>query len=237
LKESIFDRFSSTWWDKEGPMKMLHSMHETRMLFIKERIMKKYQTFDNFYNILKTKKILDLGCGAGILSESLAKEGASIIAVDQSKKLIKEAEKRAKSKNLKIDYQCTTIKALQEKKNKFDIIICLEVIEHIENFKDFIRLTFKCLNKNGIVIFSTINRSKLSFISTILLAENILKVVPKNTHNWNMYIKPEEIVNLANEHNLKLDKLTGLLPLPTFSGFRWIRMKNTKANYIISFIN
>ena len=128
MKQSIFDKISSKWWDKEGPMKMLHTMHETRMLFIKERILNKYQELGNLKNIFKNKKILDLGCGGGILSESLAEEGAELIAIDQSKKLINEAKKRAKLKNFKINYQCKSIENLKEKKMKFDIIICLEVI-------------------------------------------------------------------------------------------------------------
>ncbi|MAJ24235.1 MAG: bifunctional 3-demethylubiquinol 3-O-methyltransferase/2-polyprenyl-6-hydroxyphenol methylase [Rickettsiales bacterium] len=237
MKQSIFDRFSSTWWDKEGPMKMLHSMNETRMLFIQERIMNRYHRLESFKNILNKKKILDLGCGGGILSESLAEFNANITAIDESKKLIQEAKKRADLKRLKINYKCSSIDVLYEKKFKFDIIICLEVIEHVTNFKEFLKTTFQCLNKDGIIILSTINRSTISYISTILVAENILRLVPKKTHNWDMYIKPEEIINIAKQKSLKIDKLRGLLPFPTLSGFKWIRVKNTKANYIISFIN
>ena len=237
MKQSIFDKISSKWWDKEGPMKMLHTMHETRMLFIKERILNKYQELGNLKNIFKKKKILDLGCGGGILSESLAEEGADLIAIDQSKKLINEAIKRAKSKNLKINYQCTSIKNLKEKNTKFDIIICLEVIEHVEDYKNFLKFTFECLKKNGIIIFSTINRNCLSYISTIFLAEKVLKLVPNKTHDWNMYIKPEEILKLSNQKNFKLDKIKGLLAIPTLNGFKWIRTNNTKNNYIISIIN
>ena len=237
MKQSIFDKISSKWWDKEGPMKMLHTMHETRMLFIKERILNKYQELDNLKNIFKNKKILDLGCGGGILSESLAEEGAELIAIDQSKKLINEAKKRAKLKNFKINYQCKSIKNLKEKKMKFDIIICLEVIEHVEDYKSFLKFTFECLKKNGIIIFSTINRNCLSYISTIFLAEKVLKLVPNKTHDWNMYIKPEEILKLSNQKNFKLDKIKGLLAIPTLNGYKWIRTNNTKTNYIISIIN
>ncbi len=237
MKQSIFDKISSEWWDKEGPMKMLHSMHETRMLFIKERIMNKYQELGNLKNIFKKKKILDLGCGGGILSESLAEEGANITAIDQSKKLISEAKKRAKLKNFKINYQCTNIKNLKEKNIKFDIILCLEVIEHVEDYKNFLKLSFECLKHNGVIIFSTINRNCISYISTIFIAEKVLKIVPNNTHNWNMYVKPEEILNLCKEKNLKLDKIKGLLAIPTLKGFNWIRTNNTKTNYIISIIS
>ena len=105
-------------------------------------------SFIQLKEILEKKSILDLGCGGGILSESLAEEGANILAIDQSKKLISEAKKRAKSKKLKIDYQCQSIKSLKRKKNKFDIILCMEVIEHVQDYRSFIKLAFECLKKD-----------------------------------------------------------------------------------------
>ena len=237
MKESIFDKISSEWWDKNGPMKMLHSMNETRMLFIKERIINKYQKLGSFKEILEKKVILDLGCGGGILSESLAEEGANIMAIDQSYKLINEAKKRAKSKKLKIDYQCLSIKSLKGKRAKFDIILCMEVIEHVQDYKSFIKLAFECLKKDGIIIFSTINKSVLSYFTTIFLAEKILKLVPSKTHDWDMYVKPEEILEVAETFKFKLDKIKGLAAIPSLQGFKWIRINNTNANYIISIIN
>ncbi len=237
MKESIFDKLSSEWWDKNGPMKMLHSMNETRMLFIKERIINKYQKLGNLKEILEKKSILDLGCGGGILSETLAQEGANILAIDQSKKLINEAKKRAKSKKLKIDYQCQNIKSLKGKKAKFDIILCMEVIEHVQDYRNFIKLAFECMKKDGIIIFSTINKSFLSYFTTIFLAEKILKLVPSKTHDWDMYVKPEEILEVAEKFSFRLDKIKGLAAIPSLQGFKWIRINNTKANYIISIIN
>ena len=237
MKESIFDKISSEWWDKNGPMKMLHSMNETRMLFIKERIINKYQEVGTLREILEKKAILDLGCGGGILSEALAEEGANVKAIDQSTKLINEAKKRAKSKKLKIDYQCQSIKSLKEKSIKFDVILCMEVIEHVEDYKSFIKLAFECLKKDGIIIFSTINKSVLSYFTTIFLAEKVLKLVPSKTHDWDMYIKPEEILEVAETFRFKLDKIKGLAAIPSLQGFKWIRINNTKANYIISIIN
>jgi 2-polyprenyl-6-hydroxyphenyl methylase/3-demethylubiquinone-9 3-methyltransferase len=237
LKESIFDKISTEWWDKNGPMKMLHSMNETRMLFIKERIINKYQKLGSFKEILEKKLILDLGCGGGILSETLAEEGANILAIDQSKKLINEAKKRAKSKNLKIDYQCQSIKSLKGKRAKFDIILCMEVIEHVQDYRNFIKVAFECLKKDGIIIFSTINKSFLSYLTTIFLAEKVLKLVPSKTHDWDMYVKPEEIMEVAEKFSFRLDKIRGLAAIPSLRGFKWIRINNIKANYIISIIN
>ena len=237
MKESIFDKISLEWWDKNGPMKMLHSMNETRMLFIKERIINKYQKLGSLKEILEKKLILDLGCGGGILSETLAEEGANILAIDQSKKLINEAKKRLKSKKLKIDYQCQSIKNLKEKRTKFDIILCMEVVEHVQDYRNFIKLAFECLKKDGIIIFSTINKSILSYFTTIFLAEKILKLVPSKTHDWDMYVKPEEIMEVAEKFSFRLDKIQGLAAIPSLQGFKWIRIDNTKANYIISIIN
>jgi 2-polyprenyl-6-hydroxyphenyl methylase/3-demethylubiquinone-9 3-methyltransferase len=237
LNESFFDKISSEWWDKNGPMKMLHSMNETRMLFIKERIINKYQKLGSLKKILEKKLILDLGCGGGILSETLAEQGANIVAIDQSKKLINEAKKRAKSKKLKIDYQCQSIKSLKSKNTKFDIILCMEVVEHVQGYRSFIKLAFECLKKDGIIIFSTINKSFLSYLTTIFLAEKVLKLVPSKTHNWDMYVKPEEILEVAEKFSFKLDKIKGLAAIPSLQGFKWIRINNTKANYIISIIN
>ena len=237
MNESFFDKISSEWWDKNGPMKMLHSMNETRMLFIKERIINKYQKLGSLKKILEKKLILDLGCGGGILSETLAEQGANIVAIDQSKKLINEAKKRAKSKKLKIDYQCQSIKSLKSKNTKFDIILCMEVVEHVQGYRSFIKLAFECLKKDGIIIFSTINKSFLSYLTTIFLAEKVLKLVPSKTHNWDMYVKPEEILEVAEKFSFKLDKIKGLAAIPSLQGFKWIRINNTKANYIISIIN
>ena len=167
MQQSNFDKFSEGWWDKEGPMKMLHSMHETRMLFIKERITHRYQKLGIFKDIIKKKKILDLGCGGGILSEDLAREGANVKAIDSSSKLIKEAKRRAVDGKLKINYENCDISKIFNRKEKYDIIISLEVIEHIKDFPRFLNNTFGCLNKNGLIIISTINRSILSYISTI----------------------------------------------------------------------
>ncbi len=237
MKESIFDKISTEWWDKNGPMKMLHSMNETRMLFIKERIIHKYQKVGNLKEILKKKTILDLGCGGGILSEALAIEGANIMAIDKSTKLINEAKKRAKSKKLKIDYQCKSINSLKVKGTKFDIILCMEVVEHVKDFRSFINLAFGCLKKDGIIMFSTINKSFLSYFTTIFLAEKILRLVPSKTHDWDMYIKPNEILEVAKKFKFKLDKVIGLAAIPSLQGFNWIRINNTKANYIISIIS
>ena len=113
----------------------------------------------------------------------------------------------------------------------------MEVVEHVQGYRSFIKLAFECLKKDGIIIFSTINKSFLSYLTTIFLAEKVLKLVPSKTHNWDMYVKPEEILEVAEKFSFKLDKIKGLAAIPSLQGFKWIRINNTKANYIISIIN
>ena len=237
LQQSNFDQFADSWWDKNGSMKILHSMHETRMLFIKERIKNRFNNFKDFKSIMKKKTILDLGCGGGLLSEDLSSYGANIIAVDSSKELIKIAKERAFKNKIKIDYRNTTIQKLAEKKIKFDIIISLEVIEHVKDYRIFLNNIFKCLNTNGILILSTINRTLFSYLSTILIAEKIFKLVPDSIHDWNLYLKPKEIIEHCQKSKMQLDKLSGLFPIPSIKGIQWIRTKSSKSNYILSIIN
>ncbi len=237
MQQSNFDDLSQDWWKNDGPMKLLHSMNKTRMLFIQERLLNRYKPLKNIQNIFLKKKLLDLGCGGGILSESLAKKGAKVTALDTSRSLIKLAQKRALEKKLTINYQVGEISSLKNKKNKFDIIISLEVIEHVANYKIFLEDIFSCLSKNGIIIISTINRNFFSYISTILVAEKILNLVPPGTHDWNKYIKPNEIIEYAEKHNYLLDKKSGLLPIPSVKNFNWIRTSSTCTNYILSLIN
>ena len=115
---------------------------------------------------------------------------------------------------------------LKKKSMKFDIIISLEVIEHVSDYKAFLSDIHSCLNKKGIIILSTINRNLISYFTTILIAEKILKLVPNGTHDWNKYLKPEEITEFYKKYNLKLDKKVGLFPVPCGKNFKWIRFKN-----------
>lgn len=234
MQQSNFDSFSNEWWKKDGPLKLLHSMNKTRLLFIQERLLNRYKSLKQINNIFSKKSILDLGCGGGILSESLAKKGANVTAIDTARSLIDIAKKRAIKEKLKINYKIGDIESIKSKKIKFDIIISLEVIEHVENYKMFLKDIFSCLNKNGLIIISTINRSFFSYLSTILFAEKILKLVPSGTHDWKKYVKPEEIEEFANKYGFLLDKKCGLLPLPIGSNFNWIRTNGVSSNYILS---
>ena len=237
MQQSNFDNFSDQWWKNDGPVKLLHSMNKTRMLFIQERLLNRYQTLKTIEEVFLKKNILDLGCGGGILAESLAKKGANVTAIDTSKSLIDVAKKRALNKNLKINYKVGGIESLKNKNTKFDIIISLEVIEHVSDYEIFLQDIFSCLKKNGIIIISTINRNFFSYLSTIFIAEKILRIVPEGTHDWDKYIKPCDILICSEKYKIHLDKKSGLLQIPFGWSFKWIRTKNITSNYILSLIN
>ena len=125
----------------------------------------------------------------------------------------------------------------KKKSVKFDIIISLEVIEHVKDYKQFLFDIYSCLNKDGIIILSTINRNLISYFTTIFIAEKILKLVPEGTHDWDKYIKPDEIIGFYEKYNLILDKQVGLFPIPCNKNFKWIRTSKISSNYILSIIN
>ena len=237
MQQSNFDSYSDEWWKEDGPLRLLHSMNETRLLFIQERILNRYKSCKNLGDIFKKKSILDLGCGGGILSESLANKGGKVTACDTSSSLIKVAKKRASKQKLSINYKVGGIDLFKKKSIKFDIIISLEVIEHVKDYPKFLFDINSCLNKDGIIILSTINRNFISYFTTILIAEKFLKLVPNGTHDWNKYIKPNEIVEFYEKYNLKLDKKVGLFPIPCKKNFKWIRTSKVSSNYILSIIN
>lgn len=237
MQQSNFDDFAKDWWDSNGSMRMLHSMHKTRMLFILERIKNRFKNFSDLKTIFKNKTVLDLGCGGGLLAESLCQKEANVVAIDSSLDLIKMANKRAEKKGLKIDYQNITIETLIKKQLKFDIVISLEVIEHVEDYKKFLQDIFHVLKPKGLIILSTINRNYFSYITTILFAEKILKLVPDGVHDWKYYVKPIEVLEVGKKSNIILDKISGLTPIPSLNGFQWIRTNNSYGNYIISLKN
>ncbi len=225
LKRSEFDHFSglaSEWWQKNGKFKTLHDIQPIRIKFIQEIFNKKN---------LEKIKILDLGCGGGLISEELAKLGANVTGIDFVKENIHAARIHAKQNNLKINYK--TLNFEKERINsKFDMIIIFEVLEHLSNWKYFLEKIQFNLNPNGKLIISTINRNLLSKLLTIDIAENYLKWIPINTHTYYKFIKPNELEYILRENNFKNIKFKGLEYQPLKKEWRLSQM--TRVNYFCS---
>ncbi|MEC7143651.1 MAG: bifunctional 2-polyprenyl-6-hydroxyphenol methylase/3-demethylubiquinol 3-O-methyltransferase UbiG [Pseudomonadota bacterium] len=231
-KEEIqkFSNLADEWWDIKGKFKPLHMFNPIRIEYITEKIKHHFNIKNNKSNYLKGLTILDIGCGGGLIAEPMARLGASVTGIDASYKNIKVAELHSKNNNLKINY---LNKSPEQLKNfdKFDIILNLEIVEHVENVDLYIQSCSNLIKKEGLMFTATINRTIESYIKAIIGAEYILRWLPIGTHDWNKFIKPEELEkNLLNQ-NFRTENISGLQFNPIFN--KWKKSNNLSVNYII----
>tara|TARA_B100000767_G_scaffold270222_1_gene293504 strand:- start:637 stop:1272 length:636 start_codon:yes stop_codon:yes gene_type:complete len=180
---------------------------------------------------LKNLKILDIGCGGGLISEPMTRLGAKVTGIDASVKNIEVAKLHARKNDLEINYLNTVPEDLDEE-DKYDVILNLEVVEHVENLDLYLSSCFKLLKKNGIMFTATINRTLTSYIKAIVGAEYILRWLPVGTHDWNKFIRPEELEKKLTDLNFSITDLSGLSFNPIFQ--KWKKTKDISVNYIIS---
>ena len=227
-----FSKIAEEWWNPEGKFKPLHKFNPIRISYIKENIIK---TFKLDYNKipLKNIKILDIGCGGGLLSEPMCRLGAKVTGIDASDKNIKVAKLHSKKNNLKIDYLCTSPEKFNVK-DKFDVILNMEIVEHVENVNFFLKSCSKLLKKNGIMFVATLNKTLKSYIFAIVGAEYILRWLPIGTHEWEKFLKPDELISILEKNDLKLDRVDGM----NFNLIRnkWNVSNDKSVNYIAKFI-
>ena len=191
-----FSRLASEWWDPNGKFKPLHKFNPVRLNYIIKSILKEHKN-RNVKKPLKNIKILDIGCGGGLLCEPLSKLGAQVIGIDASEKNIKIAKVHAKN-NLNINYYCTSPENFITKL-KFDIVLNMEIVEHVNDINYFLKESSKFLKKNGLMFIATLNKTLKSYIFAILGAEYILRWLPIGTHDWNMFVKPDDLVEICKK--------------------------------------
>ena len=227
-----FSKIAEEWWNPEGKFKPLHKFNPIRISYIKENIIK---TFKLDYNKspLKDIKILDIGCGGGLLSEPMCRLGAKVTGIDASDKNIKIAKLHSKKNNLQINYFCSSPEKFNAK-DKFDVILNMEIVEHVEDVNFFLKSCSKLLKKNGIMFVATLNKTLKSYVFAIVGAEYILRWLPIGTHEWEKFIKPEELISILEKNNLKLDKVDGM----NFNLIKnkWSMSNDKSVNYIAKFI-
>ena len=227
-----FSKMASEWWDPKGKFKPLHKFNPIRIKYIKENIIQNFKLKNN--NIpLKGVNILDIGCGGGLLSEPMCRLGASVIGIDASIKNINIAKLHAKKDNLKINYLCSSPEKLKIKK-KFDVILNMEIIEHVEDIQFFLNSCSKLLKKNGVMFVATINKTLKSYIFAIVGAEYVLRWLPIGTHEWEKFVNPKDLENILKKNNLSLNRLDGM----HFNIIKdeWSVSKDLSVNYIAKFI-
>uniref|UniRef100_A0A7N0V3F8 Ubiquinone biosynthesis O-methyltransferase, mitochondrial n=1 Tax=Kalanchoe fedtschenkoi TaxID=63787 RepID=A0A7N0V3F8_KALFE len=235
LKDAELSKFASmseTWWDAEGPFKPLHAMNPTRLAFIRSTLCRHFGRDPLSSRPLDGLRVADIGCGGGILSEPLARMGATVTGVDAVDKNIKIARIHADIDPItsEIEYCCTTAEALVEQKREFDAVIALEVIEHVANPAEFCQSLSALTISNGATIISTINRSIRGYAATIAIAEYILRWLPKGTHQWSSFITPEELVLILQRAAVNVHEIAGFVHNPLTG--KWLLSDDISVNYI-----
>ena len=228
-----FSKIAEEWWNPEGKFKPLHKFNPIRISYIKNHIINTLK-LNNGKEPLKNVKILDIGCGGGLLSEPMNRLGAEVVGIDASEKNINTAKLHAKKNGLNIKYICASPENFKND-SKFDVVLNMEIVEHVEDVDFFLMTCSKFLKKNGIMFVATINKTLKSYLFAIIGAEYILRWLPIGTHEWEKFIKPEDLVTILSKHNLKLDSLDGM----KFNLIKdqWNLSSDKSINYIGKFIN
>ena len=224
-----FSKMAEEWWNPSGKFKALHKFNPKRIEFIKEKLVEHFNITKDGSKPLNKLNILDIGCGGGLLSEPMSRLGANVTGIDASSKNINIAKLHAKKSNLRINYICSSPEKLKIKK-KFDVILNMEIIEHVENIDFFIKESTKLLKKNGIMFVATLNKTLKSYAFAIIGAEYILKWLPIGTHDWEKFVKPSDLIKISEKNNLFLKKLDGM----NFNILdnSWKVSSDTSINYI-----
>ena len=227
-----FSKMADEWWNPEGKFKPLHRFNPVRIEYIKNCII-------NHFNIkskdqpLKNISILDIGCGGGLLSEPMYKMGADVTGLDASKENINIAKIHSKKNKLKINYICSSPEKLKTKQ-KFDVVLNMEIVEHVNDVNFFIKKSSELLKKNGLMFVATLNKTLKSYFFAIVGAEYILKWLPIGTHDWNKFVEPNKLIQYCKDNSLKLKKIDGIKFNPLTN--EWKISKDKSVNYIVKFI-
>ena len=227
-----FSKIADEWWDPEGKFKPLHKFNPIRIKYIKENIINNFK-LKNISKPLSGIKILDIGCGGGLLSEPMSRMGANVTGIDASDKNIKIAKLHSKKNKLKINYLCSSPEKLNITQ-KFDVILNMEIVEHVEDIDFFLKSCSKLLKKNGLMFIATINQTLKSYVFAIVGAEYILRWLPIGTHEWEKFVKPEDLKKILMKYDLSLNKLEGM----NFNIIKdeWSISRDLSVNYIAKFI-
>ncbi len=227
-----FSKIAEEWWNPEGKFKPLHKFNPIRISYIKNNIIDTFKLKKDDKPLRKIK-ILDIGCGGGLLSEPISRLGADVVGIDASEKNINVAKLHAKKNNLNIKYYCTSPENFQIDE-KFDVILNMEIIEHVDNVDLFLKSCSNLLKKDGMMFVATLNKTLKSYIFAIIGAEYIMRWLPIGTHAWEKFVKPQDLIKILKNYNLELDELAGMKF--NLISDKWSISNDKSVNYIGKFI-
>jgi 2-polyprenyl-6-hydroxyphenyl methylase/3-demethylubiquinone-9 3-methyltransferase len=227
-----FARLAETWWDPRGKMAVLHKFNPVRLAYIRDAACEKFGRDARKLDCLNGLRILDIGCGGGILSEPLARLGASVVGADPAETNIEVAKLHARQSGLDIDYRMTTAEALADAGEKFDIVLAMEVVEHVADVELFVARCAEMVKPDGFMIVATLNRTLKSFGLAIVGAEYILGWLPRGTHKWDKFVTPNELEIALELAGMRVSHETGVLYNPLAD--RWQRTSDMDVNYMVT---
>src|SRR5579862_2611394 len=226
-----FSRLAGQWWDPRGPMAALHKFNPVRLAYIRDRAAARFGRDAKRLDSLAGLRILDIGCGGGILSEPLARLGASVVGADPSASNIAVAQHHATQAGLAIDYRSTTAEALAEAGESFDVVLAMEVVEHVADVGLFVDLAGAMVRPGGLLIIATLNRTMKSFALAIVGAEYILRWLPRGTHQWDKFVTPNELEIAIEQAGLHITDETGVMY--NLLADRWQLTTDMDVNYMV----
>jgi 2-polyprenyl-6-hydroxyphenyl methylase/3-demethylubiquinone-9 3-methyltransferase len=226
-----FSRMAATWWDPRGPMAALHKFNPVRLAYIRDQAAARFDRDPKKLDCLKGLRMLDIGCGAGILSEPLARLGASVVGADPAEENIEAAKTHAEATGVTVDYRATTAEALAEAGEKFDVVLAMEVVEHVVDVPAFVDSCASMVKPGGLLIAATLNRTLKSFALAIVGAEYVLRWVPRGTHQWDKFVTPRELERAIEDAGLDVIGERGVIYNPLAD--RWQLSSDMDVNYML----
>ncbi|QAU49963.1 bifunctional 2-polyprenyl-6-hydroxyphenol methylase/3-demethylubiquinol 3-O-methyltransferase UbiG [Bradyrhizobium guangzhouense] len=225
-----FSKLSAEWWDPKGKMAPLHRINPLRLGYIRDAACRKFERNVRSLSCLGGLRVLDIGCGAGLLCEPLSRLGAQVIGVDPSASNIAAAKLHADKSHLSIDYRCTTVEEI-DPRERFDIVLAMEVVEHVVDVGVFLKRCASMLKPNGLMVVSTLNRNWKSFALAIVGAEYVLRWLPRGTHEWNKFVTPDELTKHLLDNRLVITEQTGVVYSPFAD--KWTLSSDMDVNYMV----